>query len=747
MAGATTLSGITDPSTLDDSPAGRVLKTIRRDMDLKGVLFRARKRNEEVISLAHQDGYETRTEVGGGDEWENVRRNGLNLPYRQTRWYESQATSKKAIVSVDRDAGAGQRPGGPGDDQIGMWLGIALGRVMYEAGFKREMKALISEVVPRGTSVMRIGYHEHAVSAAESVEAGKSAQSIIPEALSGDTEAKKGQDHAQIAQELGEAIESEEVHLSVGSQGIERLQARRDSHAKMALEVEENEDSTESVRPIRRKVWMKRRRVGEDVGWAPWVNDTADTPFWWERHVDTVAWVKAQDTLFTTEFRSKVEGNDSRSVSSVFYQGRTPSVDDMGADARMAQSDIGQEPGDRPVEWFEVWYRRPDMRSGGVRKIVCPEETEQFVELTEQNPHVDPETGIGAIPGFYPYYDFTPVLAPLAIPERTCGIPPQSVGMPHFEKLAEYSKLRQEGALKSATSVTQFHPALKDNKAVLDAVKNGDMHFGFISPQSLQGADGKMLDAVKHYGFPGVSPEIERQTEIEKLDYLNMVGMPPAIYQGMGTAKTASQDAQGIAAGEAESGVFVNYMEDRMADVMAGVRGLCRINYDDDEWTRLLGAEGAQFLKVWQTGTVDDGDEITVVFGARAQAEATVAKKQLMEAIQLVMSQVDPVTGIPLYDVAPLIEELHRRFDLGKPKTNDTVLAQLQKIARQLMAENNALKGLDAEGKPLPDQGQGGPAPSEGDGPTAGNLNAGAVRGTVPQNGAPQGAPQQTVGV
>ncbi len=105
---AKTLSGLQDMGDLGSSRSGRVLQSIRRDSDIKGRLFRDRRRNEEILSLAYQDG----TALGGDTEWANVRENALNLPYRWVRWFESQATSKKMIVKVNRDAGAGQRPGG-----------------------------------------------------------------------------------------------------------------------------------------------------------------------------------------------------------------------------------------------------------------------------------------------------------------------------------------------------------------------------------------------------------------------------------------------------------------------------------------------------------------------------------------------------------------------------------------------------------------------------------------------------------
>ena len=131
---------------------------------------------------------------------------------------------------------------------------------------------------------------------------------------------------------------------------------------------------------------------------------------------------------------------------------------------------------------------------------------------------------------------------------------------------------------------------------------------------------------------------------------------------------------------------------------------------------------------------MDDGDSIEVTFGLRAQAQEVVEKKQLMEAIALIQRSVEPVTGIQRYDDKAPMEELYRTTGLGKPKLNDGPMAQLQQMVTQMRQQIISLGGED----PLKPQkknkeSSGGPRPSEGDGPQQGTLNAGALRGTVPQ--------------
>lgn len=754
MAYAGPLRSYAASEGLKGSKSARMLAMIRRDMDLKGLLFRARRRNEEILSLVYRDGILTPTSIGGGDDTANIRSNALNLPYRFVRWVESQATSKKMVVKVSRDAGAGQRPGGPGDETTGSWVGTALQRVAYVAGWDREMKAVIGEVLPRGTSVLRIGYHEQEINLEQSAEVGKDSQSVVGDVLmKGDTEAKEGQAHAEISQGLGEMASDPMTQAQVGMEGTGAILARKASHDEAELRDETDDTPRESTRLIRRRIWVKKLRVGEECGWAPWVYDVEDSSLWWERHVWTVAEVKASD-LFTTKFKGMVEGYDARNVSGVASGGQTTSTESMGSDAREAQGENLDED-ERSVEWFTVWRRCPEMKSGGVRYMVCAECPDEFVQVDESNPHVfpegDPQAGFCSIPGFFPFYDFTPYLSSLTVPERTTGIPPIGVGMTQFEQIAELYRLLRESALRHSLRLYQIHPALKDNKKLQDALRNGDDGYWFVADQQMISTDGKtMTQGVIPIQFSGNTLDIERLLSRLESDWVKMMGMPPAVLQGVGTAGTLGQDQIGLAAGERESASLITYFEKRSADVLSGIRGLMRGNYDDEDFISLLGEEGAKAIKAWQTGSVDDGDVIEVAFGQNAQAEKTVRTKQVMEAITLEKGEIDPATGLSKYDYTALFEELHRLLDVGAPKIDQTMFAQLQRLAllgKQVLEAQAAMQQqttTGAGGPPSgPTTGAGptngkapatGPNASEGEGPQEGTLAAGARRGTSSAN-------------
>lgn len=744
---------------LNGSKSARMLSSIRRDMDLKYNVFLPRRRNEEILSLAYNDG----TMMGGSEDSRKLRVHSLNLPYRWQRWIEAQATSKKLVVKVNRDAGAGQRPSGPSDAKVNPWVEEALERVAYEAGFTREMRAVLAEMSPRGTSVMGIGYHQQAITPQQSREVGKDAVDVVPEVLAAaqdaepvvgpdgeptmaptDTEAltaKDGQAHGEISAGLLAAAGDPMLQLTAGTAGVDALLARKASHDDARLAQETNRAPILDTRMRRHRIWMQKRRVGEDCGWSPRANDVEDTSFWWDRKQMTVAEARVSP-LFSDEFKAliasgSVRGYDATNTSGVARGGQTPSTESMGSDARQAQSEESLDEDERIIEFFNLWIRRPEMISGGLRKIVCAECPDIFIEADESNPHVDWQTGEALIPTFYPFYDFTPILSSIPSPERTCGIPPIGVGMPQFEQIQELNRMLSESARRHSLRLYELHPALKGKKRILNALKNGEDGFAYVAEQQQLSTDGKtVVPGVTPIQFSGNTLDVERLRSLLEGDWVKMMGMPPSVLQGVGTAGTLGQDQIGLAAGERESGALVSYCEQRMGDVFAGIRGLMRGCYGDEDWQRLLGAEGAVAMKAWQTGTDDRGDRIEVVFGATAQAAEAVHRKQLMEAITLLRSIVDPTTNLPIYDTSDLIKELCRSLNVGEPQIDQSTVAQMQKLIVMLMQKVQALSPQPTTGsssaQPSPTStSSGGPNPAEGAQPTSENIGAGASRGTV----------------
>lgn len=707
--------------------------------------MRGRVKFENVLSLAYQLGWGRMGEIGGGgEEGSGLRAYALNLPYRYCRWLEAQATSEPIVVKQPRDAGANQKPGTPGDEQTAEFVGRIITRALYEARYENEMNGVIGEVCGRGISWLAIGYSEEALTKESASEEGKDTQSVIVDVLGAqDVEAKDKQEHAEIAEGLRGIASDQVVQAQAGMRGIVSILERASSHDLADYEQETDRSAVEQVRDIRRRVWVRKLRAGEDIFWDATVSDTQDCKWIARRHVWTLAEFRASD-MFTDRAKREIHGDTDRMRSGIAEEGQTLSATMMGSDARQAgRSDPGST-GDEEellVEWFEVYERRPDMKAGGIRFGLCAEVPDQIITKDDQYPYVD-DKGYCVIPGFYPFYDFAPIKPTLNVPERTCGTPLVAVGWTQFEKIEEFNRLRVESARKHALRAYQIHPFLKDSKKVLSAFQKGEDGYAFVADKALVGSDGRMVPAVEAIQFSGNTQEIEVQAAREESDWVKVMGMPPAHLLGVGQAETATQEQIGTAAGESEMQSLVKRLEMRMADVCEGLRGLIRAFYDSEDIVALLGADGAQAIESWKPSSML-GDRLEVRFGLRARRENSVANEQIMKAIGLVQAKVDPVTGMPLFDDIPLFEELFRNLGLGKPQLNQTTLAQLQQLAMvgqqvvmaqqaQQQAGGGGPQGAAPGGQ---SNGKASPAPaSPGEGPPSrGNLEAGARRGTVPR--------------
>lgn len=727
MLRSTALSGYTSKS------ANR-LRRIQASDGVVSRVMRTRVDFEQVLSLVYVCG----DTVGGGYEnAEGLRRYALNLPYRYCRWLEAQATGEPIVVKVPRDSSPGEKPGATtGDAQTGEYVARIITRALYEAQYEGEINAVIGECCGRGVSFLGIGYHEEAISRTVGSEVGKDAQSVVVDVLGqGQTEAVPGQANKEIADGLRTMAGDQVVQAQIGMKGLVGLLNRAGSHDFAQYKNETDRSTVAQVRDIRRRVWVRKLRAGEDVFWDMTVADIKDARWMARRHVCTKSEFNA-NPLFTAKAKETIHGQPDPFQSGVIGGGQTASGAMMSPDARAAAVASGEDTSDWLVEWFEVYERRPDMMAGGIRYALSAEMPDDVISESDEYPYVD-EDGFCAIPNFYPFFDFAPLKPPMHQPERTLGIPLVAPGWTQFLKLMEFNRLRVESARKHSLRAYQLHPALKGEKKILDKFQNGEDGFAFFCPPSLMGADGKMQEAVIPIQFSGNTQQIDVQAAREYADWIRVQGMPPAHVEGVGQAETATQEQIGVAAGDSEMQSLVKRLEARMADVCEGIRGLIRAFYDSEDIVELLGAEGGEAIKTWKMSSMK-GDRLQVVFGLRAKQADTVAKKQLMESITLVQGNVDPATTLPIYDAQPLYQELFRALGVGKPQLNASMLAQLQQLAmigqQVLMAQQKAQAGggqPGAGGGQQQSAGGGGPNPSEGSGPSPANIESGARNGTV----------------
>ena len=77
--------------------------------------------------------------------------------------------------------------------------------------------------------------------------------------------------------------------------------------------------------------------------------------------------------------KREVKGFDARNISQMQEDAQTQGTHSMDSDARIAQGEDILEDDEKIVEWVMMWFKRPDMLSGGYVKIVSPEMPNEFV--------------------------------------------------------------------------------------------------------------------------------------------------------------------------------------------------------------------------------------------------------------------------------------------------------------------------------------------------------------------------------
>jgi hypothetical protein len=527
---------ITDRST----ESARKLCRIQDADKVIGRVMSGRTQFEDVISLRYwlnnqQGGGATDIGGGGADE-DGLRVYALNLPYRYCRWLEAQATGEPIVIKQPRDSGAGERQKvdpqtgqaivSAGDAQTAEWVGRIITRALYEARYENELNAVIGECCGRGISFLAIGYHAESITRTTASEVGKDAQSIQVDVLTeGKVEAVPGQTGTEAAEGLRTIAGDRVVQANVGLSGVLRLLQRAGSHDVMAAKTEQDRSPIASVRDIRRRIWVKKLRVGEDLFFDMTVADFQDVPLVVWRHVDTRAEFK-RNTLIREGAKRKIHGFPDRYQSGVTGTGQTASAALMSPDARQAAILSGENTDEWLVEWFECFEKRPDMAAGGIRYALCAEIPDEVISVDDDYPYVDDE-GNCAIPGFYPFFDFAPLKPPVHQPERMLGVPLVAPGWTQFKKIQEFNKLRIESARRHSLRAYQMHPALKTEKKLKERLENGEDAVAFFAPAGLMGPDGKMAEAILPIQFTGNTQEIDRQAQREYGDWLRACP-PPA---------------------------------------------------------------------------------------------------------------------------------------------------------------------------------------------------------------------------
>lgn len=713
---------------LGSGPSGKALTRIRSFIRLFNKVRPQRDRYAKALGL---DFTVSASGVDRPDDPEYFGQHAVNLPFFYGQLLKAAAAGEPPVIKYPRDAGEGQTLSGiPGeaeaDSRLASWVETFLTRIVHESGAITEWAEAIDDVLAWGCGVVAIGFDKNVVDPDLAQNTLRSVEDISLAAAGGDTIAKPGERHEEAANRLREMVamaSDPESDFILSSQEVAWYLERAQSHDEMAVR--------EARKPLPpawdgHKIWARRCQVGVDVFWDPTVTRMEDTA-WRARRIE----MTLDEFRASTLFKRSVQGKDG--LKGVYPRGVTGLEDESGTEGKHDDIDLVD---DRVVVLYEIWVKKPELRSGGERHFVSPEMPDKFLERDSRNPYVD-EDGRPLIPGFFPIFVSTPLKAPLNDPIRTLGLPALAPGWPQVLEMNALRTLSLDSARKHSKAVYVADRRLGGAKKIKKILAGPDAAV-FDAPQGIRDATERK-NLIVPIQFTGKNEELDRQVMRVESDWRSIMGVAAAVYAGQGVSDTLGQDEIAQTAGRNLQGLIIEAVEHSFADMVEGMRGLARM-YPVEMVVRLLGSQGAEAVMSWSRTSMD-GDRMWVRFGSRARAEEAVDRKQLMETIAL-LEQKQDVTG-PIYDTEQYYEDLTRSMGLGAPRKVDPQMQQLRQLAQVAMAlmeqygQEEVIRMAQGEGPSGSGGGGGSPVRSSATdprSPTRQNIGVGARRGASTVN-------------
>ena len=729
-----------------DSEASLWLERLKRSRDKIKAVMRERQPLAEAISLAMETASYSPTMPK--TVLNDFRFRGENFTYRFWRYVLSKTTGAPIYLKMNRDAGQGQenikdQQPGPGDEQTAAWVDTAVGRALYEARLRKEVRSLVGALCGYGVGGLAIGYHADVVTQKIALAAGTDETEALADTLLHGEGAEEGQDHARIAHALRDTARTDP---NLNAEDKAALRERAQAHDQLATQ--EGKRFKTVMRKKNHEIWTRFLQPGDELVWDDTVFDLDDT--WWRArqiYVDQEDF-KNNDSTWKAAARKKIEGKASRAFSQL-------DPDDTNKDKHSHDDDRSLDR--KLVEMWEIQIQAPGRRDGGRYEYVCHEYPDGFVNKSNANPFVitdldddDPNKpgplhGTPSIPGFWSIKISAPLQPVVRNWVSTCGLPWVAAGWPQQLNLNELAAIDTASARKNIRIflLAGIAQGKEWAKSLMHALEHGLDGKTFIadgiSPEDLQKLvhmlDFNLSDKAALHNQRNVTREIHGQ----------LIGLPNARRQLAGSGKTATQDQMGVDAGDSELDVLVDDVEDMVADTVRGVMGLMREHYKEEKLRRMLGIEGAKIVEAW-TKTSMDGDRMEVKLGPRAIREQAIDIEQLMKSIEVSLKVRDQIGAVEI-DVRPLVEALFRAQNLGKPQRLTTdpndpryqqVMAILMEMSQEVQSNSKMVEDLrqaagNTPGKDNNPNGTPGPDAGVGDtqAPTEGNLNSGLRRDTV----------------
>lgn len=582
------------------------------------------------------------------------------LSFRYACWLQSQISGEPPVIRYPRNA--------TGDETFAPVMEELLLRIWMESGSHREWRQTIFDLCGFGSSCVWYGFHADVIDLATVMGASEGVEGVIARMHQGDTAARPGNDSELIVSALEQEM-GNQFNQAAGDVGTMMGMADVISEQIDNLSKEDKKKVHPAVQS--REIWARRLRVGTDVRWSHNVTDLRDAT-WMARRVVMSMDEAKKFTGFNGGARQRLVARKPASGDGI----ETVIVDN--------NNDANEMENSRFVFW-EVWDKENQCRH------YISEDMDEYLESSEDYPYLDPRTNRPAIPGFFPCVVSAPMRHSMDRPERTAGIPLIESGYHIQREITKLHNFAMASVKRHSVRCYEVSDSLDDD-AIADLTEGVDGSF-IRRPPGVE--PGGMVIPIQ---FSGEAYRIVELIGNLQAQWAAMVGIPLADLTSLPQAATATAESISVSAGRNQADHVFRSLEEDMGHAVEIIRAMLSIGlYPPEKIASLLGPGREDIVTQWSASSLE-GDHIIVKSASRAKAEQSVRIKQLGDSLQLVMGYRDPKTGMPVYDSAPIIEEILIALDVGRPQ-------RIQWNPQDLMAQmamGGQQKGGEAPSGPSP---------------------------------------------
>jgi|GEM_PF-2585047 len=322
---------------------------------------------------------------------------------------------------------------------------------------------------------------------------------------------------------------------------------------------------------------------------------------------------------------------------------------------------------------------------------------------------------IGPYPGFFPCFFFAPSEPQREDYDRKTGQPLLEPGM---NILFAITKLLSHyvGTVKRASSaIYEAHPKLGD--AARRSIKSGKDGTIFTRPADVP--PGESIVAVQ---WKPPSEQLFRQIYEFIQNWCMVQSFPLGELTTKPVAETATQEKMGQAAGDAWQQEIIRKFEISYAVQCHILAHLGMYFTDRTDWAELVGMQEATLLHKLVSEIRFPPELPGVRLASKRRGGDVVRIEQLMTLDERVASYVDPLSGLPVNDRGPILDELARVLEVGKLQryVPDEKMMQMIAEAKVRMAQEQNLA-----------------QPAESGGPAARQTSSGNGQGQTPPGANP----------